>query len=309
MKYGLKRGVPWVRLLLFVAFIAIAAGIAPGFNHAGMYFNILTQASLLGIQSLGILFVLIAGYIDFSIGAQTALYGIFCAILMRMPHLHAVIAILGTLLFALLVGALHGWLIYTHRLHSMISTIGVTVMLSGVSYILADGLPIFKIPEALERGAAWHIWRLSCSSLTFALLAVLAAFILAKTYWGKFFYAIGCDETAAARAGVPVRQTCMVAFALSSLFCAIGAIVYVGRIGVASPNGGDYFIVDVLTVIALGGVGFSGGKGKVLPVVCAALFLTMLTSAFVALHLASYYQNVIKGAILFLTLSTKMVKS
>lgn len=296
-----------MRLLFFAGGVLIAAWIAPGFNHMGMYFNILTQSSLLGIQSLGMLFVLLLGHVDLSIGAQTALYGIVCTELLRLD-MPTVIAVLLTLGGALLLGCFHGWSIYTYRLNSMISTIGTSIMLTGITYILAKGFPIFKIPSVLERVTAWRLWRLSCSAVIFAIMVVIAMLILSRTYWGKFFYAIGFDEQAAERSGVPVRHTYMLSFALSSIFCAIGAILYVGRIGVAAPNVGEYFLADILTVAALGGVSFSGGRGKALPVACAAIFLTMLTSLFVALQLATYYQNVIKGIILFVAMSTKFKK-
>ncbi len=296
-------------IALIAVLIVVGFFWVPGFNNLGMYFNILTQASLTGIFSLGMLFVLICGDVDLSIDAQTALYGIVCTYLIKTLELPPLLSILCTLLCATWIGALIGWLIDSRSFPPMIATIALGITLSGLANIITQGLPIFNIPPFLEKMARLQLFGLSFSALLFAALTLVTVLILHRTYWGKFFYAVGCSAAASAQAGVPVRRTRMGAYALCSLFCAAGSIAFVGRTGVATLGGGSSYVLDVMTVAALSGVGFSGGHGKVLPVVCATLFLTTLTAAFLALRVAPYYQNVIKGAILFLTISTKNHKS
>lgn len=306
----LKKGLPpdAAPLALLALMALVSALFLPGFNHMGMYITILTQAAFTGIMALGMLFVLICGDIDLSVGAQSALYGVVCAYLMKSAALPPVPSVLLTLLLAAAIGAANGWLIDRCALSPMIATIAVGVTLSGLTYIIGRGLPIFNLPAVLERVAATRLLGVPFSALLFAVLAALSALILRQTYWGKFFYAIGCDKDAAGQAGVPVRQTRVVAYVLCSLFCAVGAMVYVGRIGLALLSSGGTDILDVLTIAALAGVGFQGGRGRVLPVFCAALFLSALAAAFLALRVETYYQNVIKGAILFAAISTKMQK-
>lgn len=299
----------YISIVLTALTILVGVFFIPGFNRLGMYSSILTQAANTGIPALGMLFVLVCGDIDLSIGAQSAFYGMLCAYLTKTLPLPTGGAIVLTLLAAVLLGSFIGWFIDKRGLNPMIATIATGVTLSGVTYALGGGMPLFKVPALLERLSALRIFGLSFSAILFGLMGALAALLLYSTYWGKFFYAIGWNEKAAHCAGVPVRRTRMLAFALCSLFCAVSAIVFIGRIGLATPSSGSSDVLDVLTIAALGGVGFSGGRGKVLPVICAALLLSALTSAFLALRVAYYYQNIIKGAILFAAISTKLHKS
>ncbi len=305
-KLRAPAGAPVAAALLVL--LLVCRAFVPGFHRAGMYFNILTQASITGILAIGMLFVLICGNIDLSIGAQTALYGVLCVYLMKQG-VPLPTATLLTILCALVLGGTLGWLIQTRRLNSMVATIAAAVTLQGVTYIVARGLPLFNIPIALERMVSYKIGRLSFCALLFAGIILLAGLILHHTYWGKFFYAVGSDEDTAERAGVPVCRTRVLAFALCSLFCACGAIAFTGRIGLASLDAGGESVLDVMTAAALGGVGFQGGRGKILPVVCATLLLATLSTAFIGLRTPSYYQNLIKGGILFLAISTKITKS
>lgn len=308
MKKTLRADAGFYVFAALLALLLVCRACVPGFHHAGMYFNILTQASITGILAIGMLFVLICGNIDLSIGAQTSLYGVLCVYLMKQGIVLPV-AMLLTMACALLIGGTLGWLIQTRRLNSMVATIAAAVTLQGVTYIVARGLPLFNIPGSLERMVSAKLGRFSFCSLLFAGTVLLAGLILHHTYWGKFFYALGSDEHTAQRAGVPVRRTRMLAFALCSLLCACGAIAFTGRIGLASLDAGGESVLDVMTAAALGGVGFQGGRGKILPVVCATLLLATLSTAFIGLRTPYYYQNLIKGGILFLAISTKITKS
>lgn len=299
----------YIPLLALAGLILFSIVFIPGFRRPGMYLNILTQASFHGIVSLGMLFVLICGDIDLSIGSQCALYGILCAFLMKNWALPPVLAILLTLACATAIGIVLGYCIDKHHLNPMVATIAAAVTFSGIANTIGRGLPIFNIPPILEEIAGFRFLGLfSFSALLFTVLAILSGLVLRYTYWGRFFYAVGCDKPAASLAGVPVRHVRVLAYTLCSFFCALGAIAFMGRIGLASPDTGNSSVLDVLTITALAGAGFSGGRGKVTPVFCAALLLSMLTAVVLALRIASYYQNIIKGAIIFLSISTKMNK-
>ncbi|MDO4270738.1 MAG: ABC transporter permease [Eubacteriales bacterium] len=274
-----------------------------------MYSGILVQASTTGMLALGMMFVLICGNIDLAVGAQSALYGVLCVFLTKSLYLPPPAAIMLTLLTAATVGAVIGYVIAAKKLNAMIATIAVGVAVSGLASILANGTPVFDIPALLEQIAKLKVFNIPFPAVLFLMMAALTAWILHGTYWGRFFFARGWDVETAAKAGVPVHKTCSLAFALSGMYTAVASILYVGRVGVASLSAGDSWVLDVLTIAALGGVGFSGGRGRVLPVVCSAVFLSLLTAAFLVLRIAPYYQNVIKGAILFFAISTKITKS
>jgi ribose/xylose/arabinose/galactoside ABC-type transport system permease subunit len=126
-----------------------------------------------------------------------------------------------------------------------------------------------------------------------------------KTYFGIHLYAVGSDRPAAQRMGISVLGTKIVAYALCSIAAAISAIAYIGWIGSAPLTISFNAELDVLTAAALAGVGFSGGRGNVAPTILGAIFLGVVSSLLISLNIGPYYQNIVKGAILFAALLTK----
>lgn len=297
----------WAPVLMLAALFAAAYLVIPGFQQPRIYLTILKNGTYNGILALGLLLVLICGDIDLSIGAQMSFYGVLCAIAMKRG-VPIPFSILLTLAVALGIGCFLGTAVGRFRVNSVIATIAMTITLEGLSQIVTKGVPVYNLPDAFVEQSTRKLFGLSQPTLVWFLLTVLVALFLRQTYWGRFFYAVGNNAAAAQRAGVPIARTEAVAFAGSSLLCALSGIVYISHIGLAPLNAGSGAHISVLTIAALGGVSFSGGKGKVLPVFCGALFLSALTSIFIVLRVPPYYQNCIKGSILFVAALTKMRK-
>ena len=287
--------------LLFLA----AALFIPSFRQPKMYLTILKNGAYNGIMALGLLFVLLSGEIDLSISAQLSFFGVLCAMLLK-KGVPIPLAVLAMLAAAALVGCLLGTVVGRLRVNSVIATIALGVALEGLTYILAGGVPVYNLPEGFTSLTSYKLFQLSQPTLAWFLLTLLTALILRQTYWGRFFYAVGRSPMAAERAGVPVWKTKQAAFALCSLYCGVCALVYIAQIGLAPLRDSSNANVSILAIAALGGVSFSGGRGRVVPVFCAAVFLSALTSIFIVLRMPSYYQNCIKGAIIFFAVLTKM---
>lgn len=295
----------WAAPAVLGAAFLLAALCIPSFRHPKIYLTILKNGAYNGIMALGLLFVLLCGEIDLSVSAQLSFFGVLCAVLLKkgVPVLLAALVMLAA---AVLVGFLMGAAVGRLRVNSVIATIALGVALEGLTYILADGMPVYNLPEQFTALASWKPLRLSQPTIAWFLLALFTALVLRQTYWGRFFCAVGRNPLAAERAGVPVARTKEAAFALCSLYCGVCALVYTAQIGLAPLRDSSNAGVSVLAIAALGGVSFSGGRGRVVPVFCAALLLSGLSSAFIVLRVPSYYQNCIKGAIIFLAILTKI---
>lgn len=303
-----KRYHVWMPPLMLAVVIGIAYFTVRGFDRPQMYLTILKNGAYSGILALGILFVLICGDIDLSLGAQMCFYGVLCAVCLKrgVPIL---LAILLTLAAALFVGCFLGTAVGRWRVNSMIATIAMSVTLEGLTFILAGGVPVYNLPDTFEALAGHKLLQLPQPTLVWFLLALLTALVLHQTYWGRFFYAVGCNAAAAEKTGVSIARTKTAAFALCSLLCGICSVVYIAQIGLAPLEDSSDINISVLTIAALGGVSFSGGRGRVVPVFCAAVLLSALTSMFIVLRVPPYYQNCIKGAIIFVAVLTKFRKS
>lgn len=305
----MKANIHRLRDSLPIALVAISLLlqllINPTINIPGNLLNILKQSSYSGIMAIGMLFVLIGGDINLSIGAQFAFYGVLCSNLMTRQAVPILAALILTMLTAAILGCATGYLIEYFRLNSMISTIALAVTVEGLTFVLAGGIPIFNLPEKFIRYNTIKPYNLSLSVVVLALLGLIAAFILHKTFFGLQLYAVGSDQLAARRMGVSVLWTKMIAYSLCSVATSVSAITYIGWIGTAPLTISFNAELDVLTAAALAGVGFSGGRGNVLPTIISAIFLGVVSALLISLNLAPYYQNIIKGAILFAALLTK----
>lgn len=299
-RYRLREGIP----LLLILLIGVPCSLLlPHFGRLNNYLSILKQSSFMAILSVGMLMVLITGEIDLSMGAQFGFFGMLCAFLLK-TRLPIPLALLITLLAAALMGGLIGWAVSLFSGKSLLLTIAISLVVRGLSYMISSGIPIYWLPTAFTRAMGTQLGGISVSVLGAAVCGVLGALILHYTYLGKYFYAVGANLYAAVQSGISVRSTKVKAFILCSLFTALGSIFYLGWIGSATLSTGNGMELDVLTAAAIAGVGFDGGKGKVVPTITGALFLGVLSAAFIALNVASNYQNVLKGFILFSAILT-----
>lgn len=304
----MRKTYDYITITVTIICIIIVYCTVPGFDNPSTYYHVLKNAAFNGILAFGMLFVLICGDIDFSVEAQFALYGILFAMFLKVG-VGVILAIAITAVISIVIGNIQGAFIVKFKLSAMICTLSIGMMINGISYVIAKGQPIYNMPSVVDKIGTFKIFNLATPSLVLFLMLIISLMILHRTYWGKFFYAIGSNAVAAEKAGVPVARTKRLAFALCSFCCAISAVVYVCNLGLAPLESSRELNTSVLTIAALGGVSFSGGRGKVLRVFCASLVMSALTSILVALGVPNYYQSCIKGAILFSAILTNFIKT
>ena len=299
----------WLPALLSVFLVLLCMQLVPGFNAAGIYVNILKQSSFVGMMAAGALCVFVTGEVDLSIGAQFGFYGMLMAFLLKKLHWPLFPSFFFTVLMAAALGASLGYCV--HKIHNKMPLVSITaaIMLQGGMYILGRGRPIFNMPAAYEKWANLQLGGVSIAAWAMLVMGLLSAFLLHRSYWGKYMYAVGMDSYASEKSGISVCKTKVVAFAISAVFSAVAAVFYLGRIGSTSLSAGSETTIDILTTAALAGVGFGGGYGKVFPVQMGAIFIGILSAAFIGLNLAPYFQTIIKGAILFFALLSHNSKS
>jgi hypothetical protein len=130
-----------------------------------------------------------------------------------------------------------------------------------------------------------------------AIIAMSAHFILSKTYFGRFVYAVGGNEEAARLAGIPVERIKLMVFSISSFFVAISAVVLVSRAGSATSLTGVGTEFSAITACILGGVSFKGGSGRIGGVVIGVLILGVLANGMQIIGLGTYPQFVARGIV------------
>ena len=271
-------------------------------------FNVARQVSMLGIASIGMIFVILLGGIDLSTGSIITFVNIVTAYMMVKMDISMWPAILLTLMMCILIGLFNGFAVATFNMPALIVTFATQTIFAGVAYMISGGMPISGLPEEFAVIGQGYVGVVPIPVLIMIVAFVLGGVILNKTYFGRYFYALGGNEEAAKLSGIRVKAIKMLVFALSGLFGGIAGIVMRSRTNSGQATAGRGYEFDVITAVVLGGVSLSGGSGRMLNVVAGVLILGVLSNGMVLMNVSSYAQMVIKGIILLLAVGFDCVQ-
>ena len=284
--------------LVLVAMFLVFSILSPQFLQVKNVFNITKQIATLGICSVGFTFVLITGGIDLSLGYQISLVNIICAYLMTKMGVNWVIAILISILIGTLIGLINGLIITKTGVAPLIVTLSMMTILNGLSYLISKGLPMFGFPKRFSFLGQGSILGIPVSLIFLIVIIGIGVFILNKTFYGRYFYAIGSNEEATKLSGVNTGKVRILVYSLCGFFTSIGAVLMLSRLNSAQSATGAGFEFDVLTACVLGGVSNSGGKGTMLGAFIGVLIVGVLDNGLLLMNVSEYIKLVIKGVIL-----------
>jgi len=286
-----------VMILLVLVFLVLALT-QPEFATGANLQNLLTAASVLWIVAMGMTFVLMTGGADLSVGAVAALVGIFLAKLVNtgMPGW---LAVAISLVFGAAVGALaNGLLIGRFRisffvvtLASMITLTGVVNLWSGTQSLPVNSAGITNLAIDKFLGVSGPVWLMI---VTF----FVSLYLQRQTYLGRDVYAVGGSLTASRLSGIRVSRTIVFVYAFSALCAAIGGVVGISRIGIASPQVDNNLPLQAIAAVLLGGTALSGGAGGVGGTALGVLFIGVLSNGLSIAGVPSFWQQVVTGVIL-----------
>lgn len=284
--------------LVFIVEVIIFAVCNPRFIGASNLVAIGRQVAVYGIAAVGMTFVILIGGIDLSTGTIIAFVNITCAHMIVNMGFNMWVAILLALVLATMVGVLNGFMVSTIGMPALIATFSSQIIFLGLTYLLSGGRPISGLPDAFDMFGKWSIGPVPVSVVIMVVCLAVGSFILNKTYFGRYFYAIGGNEEAAKLSGIRVGRMKYLIYALSGLFAGIAGIVMLSRTGSAQNQAGDGYEFDVITCVVLGGVSVNGGVGKISGVVAGVLIIGCLTNGMILLNINTFTQMVVKGVVL-----------
>lgn len=256
------------------------------------------QVAVYGIASVGMTFVILIGGIDLSTGTIIAFVNIVCAHMIVNMGFNMWVAIILALALATLIGIFNGFMVSTVGMPALIATFSSQIIFLGLTYTLSGGRPISGLPDAFDMFGRWNVGPIPVCVIIMIVCFAVGSFILNKTYFGRYFYAIGGNEEAAKLSGIRVGRMKYLIYALSGLFAGIAGIVMLSRTGSAQNQAGDGYEFDVITCVVLGGVSVNGGVGKISGVVAGVLIIGCLTNGMILLNINTFTQMVVKGVVL-----------
>ncbi|MDF2596124.1 MAG: rbsC [Clostridia bacterium] len=286
-------------IVFFTIFIGFSIA-SPRFLSSNNLFTIARQVSMLGIASIGMTFVILIAGIDLSIGSVITVVNIVAAYLMVNRGMSMASAVILALILSVLIGLLNGFLISTVGISAIIATFATQIVFEGAGYLISGGTPIYGFDERFKVIGQGYVGPIPVPVIIMIICFALGSFILNKSYFGRYFYAVGGNEEASKLSGIRVGFIKYLVYALSGLFAGLAGIVMLSRTNSAQPTAGIGYEFDVITCVVLGGVSVSGGYGKMSNVVAGVLIIGILTNGMVLLNVSTYMQMVVKGIVLAL---------
>ncbi len=278
--------------LILAAMLLAAWRLDPRFVQPRAQMLLATHVWELAIVAVPMLLIVLSRGIDLSVGSTVALAGV-CLGLAHERGAPPALAILAALCVGAAAGALNGWCVARWGVHPLIATLATMAAFRGLAEGVTLARPISGYPEAIARWsqAPWP-------TALFLLLAGAAAFVLARTVWGRWIVAVGYEERAARFAGIPVDRLKLALYTVSGACCGLAAVLLVARNNTAKADMGMGLELEAITAVVLGGASIDGGKGKVSGLVLG-LALIHFTREFVSWHWKRTELNlVVIGALL-----------
>ena len=288
-------------LILLIVLLLGAAIVTPAILSPGNILQVIRQYSVMGIMALGVTYVVLCGRLDVSIGSLLSL--LVVVIVALHDKVGPILAMLAGVGIAASVGSINGFLVAYLRLNSLITTLGGYAALQGLANVTsAGGLQLVKNPETSWFGffGRGFIFNIPVPDILFFGLALLAAWVLAQTNYGRAVRAVGANELASRFSSINAKGIIFSAYMASALFTAVAAIVLSSRAMSAQSDSGAGLEILVLSAIFLGGTSLGGGVGGIGRTVLGIIVLAFISNALILIGLPIQAQWLVSAMVIIL---------
>ncbi|MER5945524.1 ABC transporter permease [Streptomyces sp. NPDC001904] len=260
---------------------------------------ILTQASVIGVVTVGMTFVIISGGIDLSVGAIVALASVWASTVATQEY-----GFVGILFTAILVGVgcglVNGLLVAYGGIVPFIATLAMLASGRGLALQITDGkTQMITVDSVLKLGERdSYLLGIPPLVLVFAAVTVIGWLVLNRTTFGRRSVAVGGNPEAARLAGIDVRRQRLYLYLLSGLCCGIAAFLLLVLAGSGQNTNGNLYELDAIAAAIIGGTLLTGGRGSIVGSVLGVLIFITIQNIFALNNLETATQQIAKGAII-----------
>jgi ribose transport system permease protein len=303
-----QMGAPeYVGLLVFlIGLCAYFAATEPLFVSGPNLQNLARQGSILAMLAAGQIFVVLAGGIDISVGAQVSLLSIVAVVFSL--HMALPIALLLTVLVGCAIGLINGVLVTVARISPIITTIATWQLLLGFSLWYTNGLPKRNFDSDYGWLGGSKILFLATPTVLAILVVVVAWFLLNRTSFGRYTYAVGGNAEASRLSGIRVRGVLILGYVVCSFFTALAAITLSSRVSSGLPDLGTGLEITTIAAVFIGGVAWGGGAGSVIGAVLGVALLSVLSNGLDLNAVNSNIQTMVIGALILLAVGVNNLR-
>lgn len=297
----------WAMPLAAVAIFLFCALVIDNFVSPMNMRGLGLAISTVGIAACTMLFCLASGHFDLSVGSVLACAGVIAAVVMRDTE-SVWLGLSAALAMGLVVGLINGIVIAKLRINALITTLATMQIVRGLAYIFSNGKAVGVMQEEFFVFGNGQLFGVPVPIVITVLCFIFFGWLLNYTTFGRNTMAIGGNQEAALLAGVHVNRTKIVIFAVHGVIGALAGVVLASRMTSGQPMVGQGFELTVISACVLGGVSLSGGIGMIRHVIAGVLILAIIENAMNLKNIDTFYQYVIRGAILLVAVIIDRLK-
>ena len=269
------------------------------FMSVGNWTNVLRQTSINGVLAIGMTFVILTKGIDLSVGSLLAVAGMVTGSLVTGDNPASPwLAVAAGLLTGTVLGCVNGAIVARLSVAPFVVTLGMLSVARGLTFIYNDGMPIANLSPQFRFLGQGMVGGLPVPVLVLALTFAVFWFLLNYTTFGRYVYAVGGNEKSAKTSGIRTRLVVFSVYAISGFLSALAGLILTARTTSALPQAGVAYELDAIAAVVIGGTSLNGGVGTLTGTLIGALIIGVINNGLDLLGVSSYYQQVIKGAII-----------
>jgi len=294
---------------IYLAFVILVVAL----SFANKYFltqsnisNVLLQTSINGVLAFGMTFVIITGGIDLSVGSVLALAGIVSASFATNSPQATVaggpypvfVALTAGVLVGVASGAIIGPIVARFNVPAFVATLGMLSAARGLTLIYAGGRPVPALTPQYRWIGNGNVFGVPAPVVIFAAIFLVSWFVLARTRFGRYVYAVGGNARAAKTSGINVVRVRIAVYVISGGFAGVAGMLLAARTGSALTQAGIGYELDAIAAVVIGGISLSGGVGRMTGALIGALIIGVMNNGLDLMGIESYYQQVLKGMLI-----------
>lgn len=267
--------------------------------------DLITNAVMMSILAIGMMFVLLIGGIDISIGSTIAFSGMSVALLLRSnPGIPTIVSFILGILIGALCGLLVGLIISKGGVIPIIATLGLMNVYRGATYLIADNqwVAAYQLPEDLKAFATGKFLGINNMIIVAIAVYVIFAYFIKYTRTGRKIYAVGSNVDAARVSGININRIKILVYSIMGALSGLVAILWISKYASAQGDAATGIEMDVIAACVIGGVSLNGGKGTVLGVILGTVTLGILNNALPLINISPFWQDAIKGLVIIIAI-------
>ena len=300
MKNSLTHNIAKIGPLIGLVFITIIlAFLSDSFFTVDNILNLLRQISINALIAFGMTFVILTAGIDLSVGSLLALGSALTAGMLA-NGMDPILAVFLGLLIGLMLGALNGIIITKGKVAPFIATLATMTIFRGATLVYTEGKPITGLSDSLSFQiiGKGYFFFIPIPVIFMIVAFVILYFILNNTVFGRRVYAVGGNEEAATLSGVKADTVKIWVYALTGMLSVLAGIILASRLNSAQPTAGTMYELDAIAAVVIGGTSLMGGKGRIGGTLIGALIIGVISNGLNLLNVSSFYQQIVKGAVI-----------